>query len=140
MIENPNAATLNTVCFSKKLDAKGNVIEERPADAHALDQLYFNAENWVTGFGISTVNGITVVAANTNSENNSNTQFQNIKTLINNPDFLIHFIVNLLCLVKNYQHFKKTPNFISFLSTVLYTNYNKIERSIFWKGQLINST
>ena len=36
MIENPTAATLNVVCISKKLNASGEVIEERPADAHAL--------------------------------------------------------------------------------------------------------
>jgi YD repeat-containing protein len=35
-IENPNATTLNVVCTSKKLNSLGEVIEERPAEAHAL--------------------------------------------------------------------------------------------------------
>ncbi|MDR2407104.1 MAG: hypothetical protein LBE13_03195 [Bacteroidales bacterium] len=36
VIKNPNATTLDTVCTSRTLNENGNVVEDRPADAHAL--------------------------------------------------------------------------------------------------------
>ncbi|MDR0610013.1 MAG: hypothetical protein LBG58_07885, partial [Planctomycetaceae bacterium] len=36
VIENPNLATLNAVCVSKKLNAYGKVLEERSSESHAL--------------------------------------------------------------------------------------------------------
>ncbi|MDR2409257.1 MAG: hypothetical protein LBE13_14235, partial [Bacteroidales bacterium] len=35
-IKNPNAATLEAVCTSRTLNNRGNIIEERTAEAHAL--------------------------------------------------------------------------------------------------------